>query len=378
MDHDTVPDGHGVCPLCLETRCTLWPDGRWSCPSCQLQGLDLAQRHAPLPTSLIRIFNEDSLVLRNPYGWRNKLGLEREATLHLDDFIVPPPTALMLSETLHRKITTIKATPFLRWDHAVKYRLVSHHVPENAEPMHGDDRLTIGGICRASDARLIASLIDSCRNFTRHYAFVVDAGDDTPGADFRAALDAAARETGISLDGLDIRILVHALDNDFGSQRNRVQDLATTDWVLQLDTDERLSANFGMGLALALARAEVTGMRSIGFARANYVDGALSALWPDVQFRLNRREVRYLGTVHETPAVHWRRQSWSLVGHILHFLPKTRLAQRQERYEGIKKGGGKPADTAQLETPFSTLPQRDDPFIVLRPARHASLKGTGI
>jgi hypothetical protein len=340
-----------------------------------LQGLDLAQRHTALPTPLIRTFDQDSLELRNPYGWRNKLGLEQEAALRIGDFIVPPPTALMLSETLHRKITTIKSLPFLRWDHAASYRLVSAALPENAEARQGDDRLTIGGICRSSDAELVASLIDSCRPLTRHYAFVVDAGGDTTAVDFRAALDTVAEKGGRSLDGLDIRILVHALDNDFGSQRNRVQDLAATDWVLQLDTDERLSADFGMGLALALARAGVTGMRSIGFARANYVDGALSALWPDVQFRLNRREVRYKGTVHEAPDVHWRRQSWTLVGHILHFLPKTRLAARQERYEGIQKGGGKPADTAQLEAPFSTLPQRDDPFIVLRPARHASLTG---
>lgn len=377
MDHDTVPDGHGVCPLCLETRCTMGPDDRWSCPSCQLQGLDLAQRHAPLPASLIRSFDRDSLELRNPYGWRNKLGLEREASMRLGDFIVPPPTALMLSEALQRNIIAIKTSPFIRWDHAARYRLVSQPLSQDVGQPSGNDRLTIGGICRAGDAQLVASLIDSCRHLTRHYAFVVDAGGDTTAADFRAALDTVTEKAGRSLDGLDIRILVHALNNDFGSQRNRVQDLATTDWVLQLDTDERLSADFATGLELALARAEKTGMRSIGFARANYVDGLLSALWPDVQFRLNRREVRYLGTVHETPGVHWRRQSWSLVGHILHSLPKVRLAQRQERYEGIRKGGGKPADTAQLETPFPDVFKEDDPFFNLRPARHPSLQGQG-
>ena len=326
-----------------------------------------------MPASLIRFFDHDSLKLRNPYGWRAKLGIDRTASLDLDGFIIAPPTALMLSEALHRKITSIEASSFLRWDRAARYRLLSRRAQQLATQRHTEERLTIGGICRASDAHHIANLIDSCRSLTRHYAFVVDAGGDTTVEDFRAALDAAAQKDSKSLDGLDIRVLIHGLNNDFGSQRNRVHELATTDWVLQLDTDERLSLDFAEGLALVLARTEQAGIDSIGFARANYVDGTLSALWPDVQFRLNRRDVRYVGTVHEAPGVHWRRQSWTLVGHILHLLPKARLAGRQERYESIKKGGGRPTDTAQLEAPFSALIGDNDPFIELRPPRQVPI-----
>lgn len=97
------------------------------------------------------------------------------------------------------------------------------------------------------------------------------------------------------------RVLSAPLGGDFATQRNRIQAQARSPWVLQLDTDERLEGEaLDLLGRLAFAVGE-QGIVSIGLPRINLIDGVRSDLYPDIQYRLNRREVRYAGAVHERP-----------------------------------------------------------------------------
>ena len=152
-----------------------------------------------------------------------------------------------------------------------------------------------------------------------------------------------------------VRILRHPLDGDFGAQRNRAQGAARCPWVLQLDDDETPSAELLDAMDALTAQCDAQNVVSVGFPRRNLVDGAWSDLWPDVQYRLNRREVRFQGTVHERPAVPggWRRTTIALDGTIDHRLDRARVEERSQRYEAMRAGAGRRDDEAALLRPFT-------------------------
>ena len=101
--------------------------------------------------------------------------------------------------------------------------------------------------------------------------------------------------------GLGARVEHHPFDS-FGPQKNRAVDLATGEWVLNLDADEWLSDGLRREIGRSLAAA---GPDDIGwtFPRHNLICGA----WPRFggwrergKFRLWRRgAVRWAGSVHE-------------------------------------------------------------------------------
>ena len=150
-------------------------------------------------------------------------------------------------------------------------------------------------------------------------------------------------------------ILRHPLAGDFAAQRNRAQRAAGSPWVLQLDDDETPSADLLSAINALAAQADAQNVVSVGHRRRNLVDGAWSDLWPDVQYRLNRREVRFRGAVHERPAVPggWRRTTIALDGTIDHYLERARVEERSRRYEAMREGGGRPGDERALLRPFA-------------------------
>jgi hypothetical protein len=139
---------------------------------------------------------------------------------------------------------------------------------------------------------------------------------------------------------------------DFAAQRNALQDLSPARWMLQLDTDETLAPGTA-ALLPALARlAEAGGAVSIGLPRRNLVDGRLADLFPDTQYRLNRREVRYAGRVHERPDRPWQRSLVALHGAIDHHLSLARVETRSRAYEAMEPGGGRLEEEDALLQPF--------------------------
>ena len=152
-----------------------------------------------------------------------------------------------------------------------------------------------------------------------------------------------------------VRIIERPLVGDFAGQRNALQQAARCDWVLQLDSDERPDAELLESLGWIVRQAGAHGLLSIGFRRRNFVGGRLSDLYPDVQYRLNRRDVRYGGVVHERPDLPrgWRDSAIMLAGHIEHTLEEARVRARTKVYAAMDSDGARPEDEAALLRPFT-------------------------
>ena len=194
--------------------------------------------------------------------------------------------------------------------------------------------VALAAICRASDAPALAERLVAMAG-NAPVAVVADAPGGTPLPPVRGAA-----------------LLTRPLNGDFGAQRNAAQDFAESlgaRWVLQLDDDETLDGGALPALRAMASQADRQGTVSIGLRRRNLVDGAMSDLWPDVQYRLSRAGVRFRGRVHERPdAGGWRRTTIALCATIDHHLERARVAQRERRYEAMERGGGRSGDGAAL------------------------------
>ncbi len=151
-----------------------------------------------------------------------------------------------------------------------------------------------------------------------------------------------------------VRVAARSLSGDFAAQRNALQAMARHPWMLQLDADERLAPAAGRLLPALAAMAEAGAVRSVGLARENRVDGVLADVFPDVQYRLNRRDVAYAGRVHERPllAGGWRESFISLHGVIEHTLSRAHVEARSRRYEALDPGRGRLEEAEALLRPY--------------------------
>ena len=194
-------------------------------------------------------------------------------------------------------------------------------------------RVTLGLICRESEADAALGLAARWRERFAGAVVAIDA----PEGKGRARTDGVA-------------VLRHPLDGDFAAQRNRVQAVATTPWVLQLDVDEAPDDGLLDAMDALTVQADRHGLVSIGLPRGNLVDGVLADLWPDVQYRLNRAAVRYAGRVHERPDLggRWRLSMIAPGATLTHRLERARVLERSARYEAMADGAGRPGDEAAL------------------------------
>ncbi|WP_152047631.1 glycosyltransferase family protein [Aureimonas psammosilenae] len=142
------------------------------------------------------------------------------------------------------------------------------------------------------------------------------------------------------------------LGGDFAGQRNALTALSQTKWMLQLDADEVLEPGTGALLGPLAALAERGGAVSIGLPRLNLVDGTASDLFPDTQYRLNHRSVRYGGAVHERPRRDWQRSFITLHGAIRHHLTRAHVEERSARYEAMDPGRGRLEEASALLEPY--------------------------
>lgn len=203
--------------------------------------------------------------------------------------------------------------------------------------------VSLGLLCRTSECDGVLASLSAQAGWTDDVAILLD-GETAPPR--TVAVPGFARGA--------VRVAARPLSDDFAAQRNALQRLARHPWMLQLDADESLAFATG-GLLPALAgMAEAGAVRSIGLARRNRVDGVLADVFPDVQYRLNRRDVAYGGRVHERPllAGGWPESFITLHGAIEHHLSRAHVEARSRRYESMAPGRGRLEEAQALLSPY--------------------------
>lgn len=128
---------------------------------------------------------------------------------------------------------------------------------------------------------------------------------------------------------------------DFSTQRNRMLDECTGDWVLYLDGDELLSEDvWGLFTALMLVKR----LEACYFPRMTFYPDEKNCkvgygLWPDLQLRLfkNKEGVRFENPIHEKVTGLEGRTALALDASIMHYsrLRKspTELASKLKRFD---------------------------------------------
>lgn len=195
--------------------------------------------------------------------------------------------------------------------------------------------MTLGVMCRDQD---VSSVLEKCAGFGDEFAECIVVVDQ-PNT-WQTALEIPQR----------CKVLTRYLDRDFGSQRNYIQDLSESDWVLQIDADEDLTVESVRKLRRLATLAAEQDVVSIGLPRKNFVGSRLSDLYPDVQYRVNRRIVRYEGNVHERPARPWQRSMIAVGLDINHLLDEAHVGLRSHLYDEISPGNGRLHEEECLKT----------------------------
>lgn len=203
--------------------------------------------------------------------------------------------------------------------------------------------VSLGLLCRPAELDRVLAAVSVHAAWTDDVTVLLDADAAPPHA--------------VPVDGFPhdaVRIAARPLEGDFAAQRNALQDLARHPWMVQLDADETLDLAAARRLPSLAALAEAGAVLSVGLPRRNRVDGLLSDVYPDVQYRLNHRAVRYAGRVHERPVLDggWARSLIALHGAIEHHLGRAHVLARSRRYESLAPGRGRTEEEAALLRPF--------------------------
>ncbi|MBB6510491.1 hypothetical protein F4695_003882 [Rhizobium soli] len=149
-----------------------------------------------------------------------------------------------------------------------------------------------------------------------------------------------------------MRAFARPLAKKFSAQRNFIQQNNRSPWVMQLDADETISSVEIRKLRQLATSVQRHGVVSIGMPRENYVDGILSDLYPDTQYRLNRSHVVFDGMVHERPLRPWQVSTIAIGCNIAHQLDSEHVATRSNRYDEISPGLGRVHEREELDKPF--------------------------
>ena len=212
-----------------------------------------------------------------------------------------------------------------------------------------DSRLTLGIIAASNAQQHVMTLCSDMSSVAIDAIIVLDTADLAAATVLENEIHSILGAT----SKMQVRIIAHPLNNDFAAQRNRIQSAARTEWVLQLDADEELTTRTKWLLPEIIDDCERSGWDVVGFPRRNLVDGVLSALYPDVQYRLLRRSIHFTRAVHEYPQLEsYHVQFTHLGAEIIHTISSSRLDVREARYNEIETGANRPHDTALLRTPL--------------------------
>lgn len=338
-----------ACPMCFDTVVLKWIGKFRICNTC---ALGFTEANAKLPA--LADFRRPDGLYYFP-NW-NSLGarlLGRLPRLRDDQYLFACHTVSMLASRQGMRARAVRSSlpmlpGFAAWGRGAVIR--ADIAPRAAPPAGGVvPHLTLGMIAARDawpDALALCADMADC---AAEMIVVVDTADRSEAATLTRELQAHLA----AVDPSRLQVIAHPLNADFAAQRNRVQDAARTPWVLHLDCDERLAPAARRALSGLIAGAEEDGNPLIAFTRRNFVDGQLSAFYPDLQYRLLRRELRFTRAVHEYPVLpHGQRPFVHLGSGILHQLTGAHVERRARRYEAIQSGGGRPGDTYLLLQPF--------------------------
>lgn len=196
--------------------------------------------------------------------------------------------------------------------------------------------VSVGVICSERELATVLDRAGDMRSWARELVVLVDRPATTP----------AIRDAFVA-------VLSRPLEGNFAAQRNALQAHCASPWVLQLDADESLSDGLGSRLGRFATLADQQGAVSVGLPRENLVEGRLTDLYPDIQYRLNRREILFEGVVHERPVRPWQKSFITLSGAIQHHLTAEHVANRSGTYEALNPGGGRLFEAAALSRAYS-------------------------
>lgn len=200
--------------------------------------------------------------------------------------------------------------------------------------------IPLGFLCRPSEADALLASLGTGTDWAEEVVLLLDDATSAPStvavAGFAGAVTIASRP----------------LAGDFGAQRNALAALSERPWMLQIDADETLEDQTGALLGALAYQGDMDGLVSIGLPRRNLVDGVLSDVFPDTQYRLNRRSAPYAGRVHERPVRDWQRSTIALHGAILHRLGREHVMKRSLRYDALDPGRGRLDEAHRLLEPY--------------------------
>ena len=132
-------------------------------------------------------------------------------------------------------------------------------------------------------------------------------------------------------------VIAHPLNEDYGMQRNIGIDHSNSDWILQLDADERVSPELKRYIKEILSTNN--GTTAYKIYRKNHFLGKFMKYggWYEKQIKLFRKgKARYIGTIHEQLKVDGRiGELKSYVEHYA-FTSISEFIQRQIYYAGIE------------------------------------------
>lgn len=156
------------------------------------------------------------------------------------------------------------------------------------------------------------------------------------------------------------RVLHRPFDHDFSAQKNFAIENLNTDWVYLHDPDERLEPTVLEIMPLLTAdQGQVSLMHAgviprketafdcFGIARRNYIDGDMTKVYPDYQYRLFRNYCRFEGAVHEVIVGFNDRTELDYTRNkvdkqsrfnILHYKSSERQNEQNAHYDKIRRG----------------------------------------
>ena len=166
---------------------------------------------------------------------------------------------------------------------------------------------------------------------------------------------------------LGARVIHHPFENDFSAQKNRAIEALDTEWVYLHDPDERLEPTLLelMPLMIDIPDGQRALMESgllcipgdveegddpfydcFGLPRRNYIDGSVTDVYPDYQYRLFRNYCRFEKPVHEEivgfkrrSEIDYERQTLenSARTNILHYKSSQKQDNQNALYNVIEK-----------------------------------------
>ena len=330
------------CPLCAAWSHIALSDTHLRCRLCSL-AFPKDGRNLP-PLDSYRVGNSE-FVFPNWNNWLSR-ATQHKVGRAADAFNFAPHTVRMFAAREGRRVTSLKSNlPLTSVLASWSFGQTIHATIQDKAHAGPSSRLTLGIIAAGSACQNVVSLCAGMADCAAEAIILLDTADAGAATALEDELWGVLGATG----KMQPRVVAHPMNGDFAAQRNRVQAAARTPWVLQLDADEELTPATKQLLPEMIDDAERSGWAVVGLARRNMVDGMLSALYPDVQYRLLRRSIQFTGAVHEHPRLEPRHVKFTHLGaEIIHTIASNRLDTREAMYREIEAGADRPHDTALL------------------------------